>query len=83
MTGRLADLIAIICLAAALIFASLPTEAQQPPTLESDRLAATEAQRNTAASEGAVWFARYAEAMRKIEALEKAAKECKPKADAK
>ena len=63
---------------------STPALAQQqePKTVDDFRLQAIEQQRNTAASESAIWYARFMEAARKAAELETklkdAEKACKP-----
>ena len=57
---------------------------QEPKTAEDFRVQAIEQQRNTAASESAIWYARFMEVSRKVVELEaklkEAEKACKPEA---
>ena len=74
-----------LCLCAFLLLCSTAqAQQQEPKTFEEHRQAATDQQRNTAASESAIWYARFMEASRKVVELEaklkEAEKACKPEA---
>ena len=64
------------------VTATLALAQQEPKTAEDFRVQAIEQQRNTAASESAIWYARFMEAARKVVELEgklkEAEKVCKP-----
>lgn len=70
----LSHLILLLAVASTLALA----QQQEPKTAEDFRIQAIEQQRNTAASESAIWYARFMEASRKVVELEKEVKACKP-----